>query len=85
MSNVGPSVGSYQSASDLFEAYAFSIVLMASRAEGASVTYRDVFGNLAQNLIFRSSPGHIYSRRQPYTHAVIDFPGKDILEAHIGN
>jgi hypothetical protein len=84
ISNVGPSVGSYQSASDLFEAYAFSIVLMAARAEGANVTYRDVFGNPAQNLIFRSSPGHIYSRIRPYTHAVISFLGKDPLEAHIG-
>jgi len=84
ISNVGPSIGSYQSASDLFEAYVLSLVLMAARAEGAAVAYRDVIGNPTQTLIFRSSPGHIYSRAQPYTHAVISFPGKDPLEAHIG-
>lgn len=81
---IGPRVASYQSASDLFEAYAFSIVLAAARTEGANIAYSDVFGRPAQNLVFRSGPGHIYSRVQPYTHAVISFPGKDPLEAHIG-
>ena len=81
---VGPGVGSFSSASDLFEAYIFSIVLDAARAEGATIEFRDVAGKLAQRLVLRSSPGHIYSTVQPYTHAVISFSGKNALEIHIG-
>jgi len=82
--SIGPAIGSFPSASDLFEAYIFSILLDAAQTEGANIEFRDVSGNLAQRLIFRSSPGHIYSTVQPYTHAVIRFIGKNPLEAHVG-
>lgn len=81
---VGPGVGSFSSASDLFEAYIFSIVLDAARAEGANIDFREVSGNVPQRLVFRSSPGHIYSIVQPFTHAVLNFQRKNVLEAHIG-
>ncbi len=81
---VGPGVGSFSSASDLFEAYIFSIVLDAARTEGANIDFREVSGNVPQRLVFRSSPGHIYSTVQPYTHAVLNFQGKNVLEAHVG-
>jgi len=35
-------------------------------------------------LVFRTSPGNIGSRRHPYTHAVIRFPNKPVLEYHVG-
>lgn len=36
------------------------------------------------NLVFRTSPGMLYSVTQPYTHAVISFRDCPPLEAHVG-
>ncbi len=71
-------------ASDIFEAYIFSIVLDAARVEGASISFRDSFGATPATLTFRTSPGFIFSKTQPYTHAIISFSGKPLLEAHLG-
>lgn len=81
---VKPSLTTASAASDLFEAYIFTLVVQAAEAEGASVNYRDVNGNSASTLIFRTSPGHLFSRTQAYGHAVITFSGKEPLEAHVG-
>jgi len=81
---VSPSIRTEASASDVFEAYVFSIVIEAARAEGAIVNVRDVFGQVPTILTFRTSPGYISSRVQAYTHAVLGFPGKPVLEAHVG-
>jgi hypothetical protein len=35
-------------------------------------------------LIFRTSPGHLYSTRRDYTHAVIEFGRAPALEVHVG-
>jgi hypothetical protein len=71
-------------ASDLFEAYVFSLAVRAAQTEGASVSYRDRSGKVPTNFIFRTSPGYIYSTTQAYCHAVIHFQNKPALEAHIG-
>jgi len=70
---IGPNIGSFSSASDLFEAYIFSVVLSAARAEGASIAFRDVYGRAAQRLIFRSSPGFIYSTVHPIHMPLLPF------------
>jgi hypothetical protein len=70
--------------SDLYEAYIFSILIRAARNEGATISYRDTSNNISPSLIFRQSPGQIYTTTQPFTHAVLEFPDKPILEAHIG-
>lgn len=69
---------------DLFEVYVFTLILKAARAEGAQVSYEDVDGNIPSQFEFRTSPGHIYSRIRPYTHAIIEFDNTPALEAHVG-
>ena len=81
---ISPSLTSASNVSDLFEAYIFSVILNAASTEGAKITYRDINGNDPKKFVFRTSPGYIYSTRHPYTHAVISFPSKPVLEAHLG-
>lgn len=81
---ISPSLTTVSDTSDIFEAYTLSILLEAAREEGANVAYRDVFGNTPSTFTFRTSPGYIFSRARPYTHAVIWFPDKPPLEAHLG-
>jgi hypothetical protein len=69
---------------DRYEAFVWLLVIQAARQEGAQVTLQDVNLNSASAPILRTSPGVISSNAQPYTHAVIVFPGKPILEAHVG-
>jgi hypothetical protein len=79
-----PSLSDYSAASDIYEAYIFALILQAARAEGATISFKDVSGVAPTVFVFRTSPGHLFSRAQPYAHAVITFPGKAALEAHIG-
>lgn len=79
-----PSHTAGSDAADLYELYVFALLLEAARDEHASIEFRDVNGNLTKSLVFRTGPGNIASRRQPYTHAVIRFPEKPVLEAHVG-
>jgi hypothetical protein len=83
-STISSSLTSASDTSDIFEAYVFSLVLEAAQIEGASITYRDVLGNTPTDFIFRTSPGYIFSTSRNYTHAVLLFPNKSPLEAHIG-
>lgn len=69
---------------DRFEAYVWSIVVRAAVAENAAVTYRDPNKYVVNDLLFRTSPGSISSKKPLYTHALIQFAGKPELEAHIG-
>jgi hypothetical protein len=71
-------------ANDLFEGYVFSLVIAAARSQGAQLSFEDVNEAAVTSLLFRTSPGFIYSRAQPYTHARIAFPRCPELEAHIG-
>lgn len=81
---ISSSLNTASDTSDIFEAYVFSLVIEAARTEGASIVYRDVFGNTPTTFVFRTSPGYIFSTNRPYTHAVISFQNKAPLEAHIG-
>lgn len=80
-----PNLTARSQGSDLYEAYIWSIVVMAARAEGAAVEFWNVLGNRVRgNFCFRTAPGHIYSTTHPYSHAVISFPNCPDLEAHTG-
>lgn len=82
MVNVGAIVGSADN--DRFEAYVWSIVLRAAAAEGAGVSYQDPDKKAVVDLLFRTSPGSISTKTPSFTHALIQFPEKPDLEAHIG-
>jgi hypothetical protein len=71
-------------ANDVFEGYALAVVVKAARAAGAIVGFETNEENATTDLIFRTSPGDIFSPKRKYTHAVIDLPGFPPLEAHIG-
>jgi hypothetical protein len=81
---ITPNLTAASAVSDLFEAYVLGLVVRAAQFEGASVEYRNVSGSITSDFVFRTSPGHIYSTARPYTHALIEFPGKPALEAHVG-
>ena len=82
--NRGVSYNSSSAAWDIYEGYAFALVIRAAVAAGGYIDYRDRDGNQVNNLLFRTSPGMLYSRTHPYTYAVITFPGCDPLELHLG-
>lgn len=84
LGSLAPSLSNASDASDIFEAYVFSLVLEAARVEGASVEYRDVDNGTPSMFVFRTSPGYIFSRTQRYTHALLLFMGKPALEVHVG-
>lgn len=81
---VSPALTSESAVSDLFEAYILTLLIRAARAEGATVTYFDAAGAPAQSFVFRTSPGYIWSTTQQYTYALLQFQGKEALEAHVG-
>lgn len=85
---LGPALGmNYSAASaanDAFEGYTFALVVKAARAAGATVTFETNEGSVTTNLIFRTSPGDIFSPKRKYTHALIELLGCPPLEAHIG-
>lgn len=81
---ITPSLTAQDAASDLFEGFLFAMVVQAARAQHAQVTFRDVHDAVPTQFVFRTSPGQIYSRAHPYTHAVISFAGHPTLEAHVG-
>lgn len=82
--SIAPDLKTASAASDIFEAYVFAQVLNAARAELASIEYKDVLGGTPAIFCFRTSPGYISSKERLYTHAVITFPGRPPLEAHLG-
>lgn len=78
-------VSSFGQADDAFEIYALTLVLRASREEGASITFESATGTKNPSpLRFRTAPGSIYSTRKEYTHVLVNFPRGLAYEAHIG-
>jgi hypothetical protein len=69
---------------DRFEGYLFALILAAAQKEGAQIRFENRVGPFAGTCVFRTSPGHLWSDSQPYTHAVIEFPQRPGLEAHVG-
>jgi hypothetical protein len=82
---VTPSVSASTAAYDLFEVFIFTLIVEAARNMGANVVYQNIGSSSFNNqFTFRTSPGYIYSRAQPYTYARMDFGNQAVLEAHIG-
>lgn len=79
-----PGMNSALAASDLYEAYSLTLLKEAAETESGVVTFSDRSGNQTNTLVFRTSPGNIFSTAANYTHAVVAFPGQPLLEAHIG-
>ena len=78
-------VSSSGQANDAFEIYALSLVLTAAQQEGATISFETVNRTISPTkLIFRSSPGRIYSQAADYAHALISFPDELYFEAHVG-
>jgi hypothetical protein len=78
---------SYSAASqvnDVYEGFLFSLVVDTARRSNATIHYEDVRGNKTHNLVFRTTPGRIYSRAHDYTHAVVRFGSAPVLEVHVG-
>lgn len=72
-------------ANDAFEIYTLTLVLRAAKEEGATISFstRNELSKPSR-LIFRTSPGNIYSSTKDYAHAIITFPNDLVYEAHIG-
>jgi hypothetical protein len=83
-STLPTSLTSTSAANDLYEAYLFSLVCQAARDEGATVEFHSIMSSNPSTFIFRTSPGYISSRYSDYGYAIIDFPEKPMLEAHVG-
>ncbi len=72
-------------ANDVYEGYVFGLVVRAAVAAGGQVRYENVHGrSTGGRLVFRTSPGMLYSVAHPYTHAVIEFQDCPHLEVHVG-
>ena len=69
---------------DIYENYIWALCLQAATQHGARVTYETVHARPASTLVFRTSPGAIYSDVYEYTHAVLNFAGCPLLEVHVG-
>jgi len=79
-----PSLTTASAASDIYEAYLFSIVVEAARSEGANVMFECVGGGIPNPFVFRTSPGYIASSEHNYGYAVLAFPTRPPLEVHVG-
>jgi len=88
ISNIRESINIKLTSSDktdlLYQAYIFSLVVVAAKDAGASVRYENVLNRTPKDFIFRAKPGYIYSIRHPYTYAIVEFPNKPSLEIHMG-
>lgn len=69
---------------DIFEAYVLTLLIRAARTEQATVSYVSRDGSPATALVLRTSPGFIFSTAKNYTHAVLTFPDRRVLEVHTG-
>jgi hypothetical protein len=81
-----PNLGSLSSAAmnDRYEAFVWLLAIRAAREEGATVFLQTAGGQVANAPVLRASPGVISSSNLSFTHAVISFPGRPLLEAHLG-
>jgi hypothetical protein len=75
---------SLMATNDVYENYIWALCLQAARQHGATIRYEDFNEERVTALVFRTSPGAIYSTAQSYTHAAIEFAGCLPLEAHLG-
>jgi hypothetical protein len=71
-------------ANDVYEGFLFSLVVATARKSGAAVHYKDRVGNKTHSLLFRTSPGRLWSTKHNYTYAVVEFGTAPALEVHVG-
>jgi hypothetical protein len=84
-STITPNLTTASKGDDIYEAYAWSVVLAAARDQGANITFKDVHGNaVGSSFYFRTSPCEIWWNAHPYCHAELSFIGCPTLEAHVG-
>lgn len=69
---------------DVYEGYVFTLAVLTAAEVGASVEFRTAKGVPTRNLVFRTSPGEIWSTRHEYTHALVSIPKVPELEIHVG-
>jgi hypothetical protein len=69
---------------DVYENYVWALCLLAAERNNAAIRFETVREVEASKLIFRTSPGAIYSTTQDFTHAVLEFPDCPPLEVHVG-
>ncbi|MGL5081925.1 MAG: hypothetical protein ACRC8A_10610 [Microcoleaceae cyanobacterium] len=81
---INPEIQAASEIADLYKFYIFNLMIKAARNEGAFVHYQDVLKHDPERLVFRQRAGQIHDTSQSYTHAVIEFKNKPILELHIG-
>ncbi|WP_306368603.1 hypothetical protein [Nocardiopsis sp. CC223A] len=84
LENNATSYHSASAVSDVYEGYIFSLIVSTASRHGAAVSYENIYGEKANDLIFRTSPGQLYGDSHPFTHAVIEFYGAPALEVHLG-
>lgn len=78
------SLNALSDASDLYEAYLFSLICQAALEEGGTVKFRSIGNADPTTFIFRTSPGYIGSMNKDYGYATIEFYNKPPIEAHVG-
>jgi hypothetical protein len=82
---VTPNLTTASKGDDIYEAYAWSVVLAAARNQGARIAFKDVHGNaVGSSFYFRTSPCEIWWDAYPYCHAELSFDACPTLEAHVG-
>jgi hypothetical protein len=72
-------------ANDAFEVYTLSLILRAAKEEGATIRFESSFGVANPSpLLFRTSPGRIFTAIHDFSHAAVLFPDGLEFESHIG-
>lgn len=69
---------------DVYEGFVFTLAVLTAADVGANVEFRTVKGVPTRDLVFRTSPGEIWSTRHDYTHALVSIPKVPELEIHLG-
>jgi hypothetical protein len=76
---------SYSTATnDIYENYIWALCLRAAASQGAAINFQTALEQPTTTLVFRTSPGAIYSPSHNYSHALLDFIGCPALEVHVG-
>lgn len=80
---IDPAFSSRAAEWDLYEVYTFCLIVEEAEEANAQVTFMNSNNSPATALTFRISPSSIINTG-PFTHALLEFPDKKPLEAHVG-
>jgi hypothetical protein len=67
----------------IYEAYTFSLVIVAAVEAGATVRYLQGYGKEVTDIEFRGAPGVIYTADPRWTYAMLRFGRAPELEVHV--